>query len=212
MRRVVIRANGLRRLVFFMTLGYPVALHIAVIHGHTQAAVWMLFVLAVCRSLLVFTSSPYATTHLMAPAVALIALVSLALSDTAALYLPPVLIAAALFQLFAHTLLPGEEPLLCRFARHVDGVEDERRLGYARTLTWFWTFFFAAMLVEAVLLALFAPIEIWSLFTNFINYILIAALLLLQIIYRSFHLGRLPTLQSLRRAVDLAALHQRTRN
>jgi uncharacterized membrane protein len=195
-----------------MTLGYPVALHIAVIHGYTKAAVWMLFGLAVCRSLLVFTSAPYATTHLIAPAVAMIAMASLAVGDTAALYLPPVLIATALFQLFAHTLLPGEEPLLCRFARHLDGVEDERRLGYARTLTWFWTFFFAAMLVEAVLLALFAPIEIWSLFTNFVNYIVIAGLLLLQLIYRSFHLRRLPNLQSLRRALELTVPHQRTRN
>lgn len=207
----MIRANGLQRLVFSMTLGYPVSLHIAVIHGYTQAAVWMLFVLAVCRSLLVFISSPYTTSHLMAPAVALIALASLAAGDTAALYLPPILIAAALFQLFANTLLPGEEPLLCRCARHVDGVEDERRLGYARTLTWFWACFFAAMLVEAVLLALFAPIEIWSLFTNFINYVLIAGLLLLQVIYRSFHLGRLPSLQSLRRARDLAALNKSKR-
>jgi uncharacterized membrane protein len=195
-----------------MTLGYPIALHIAVIQGFTQAALWMLFVLAVCRSLLVFASLPYATSHLMAPAVALIALASLAVGDAAALYLPPILIAAALFQLFAHTLLPGEEPLLCTVARHVDGVEDERRLGYARRLTWFWSLFFAAMLAESVLLALFAPIEIWSLFTNLINYLLIGGLLLLQLIYRSFHLRRLPTLESVRRAMDLARLHQRTRH
>lgn len=204
-------ANGLRRLVFLMTLGYPIALHIAVTLGYTQAAVWMLFVLAVCRSLLVFASSPYSTTHLMAPAVALIALASLAVGDTAALYLPPILIAAGLFQLFAQTLLPGEEPLLCRLARHVDGVEDERRLGYARRLTWFWALFFAAMVAESLLLALFAPIEIWSLFTNVINYLLIVGLLIMQLVYRSFHLRRLPNLASVRRAMDLARLHQRTR-
>jgi len=195
-----------------MTLGYPVALHIAVIKGHTQVAVWMLLVLAVCRSLLVFVSSGYAVSQLMAPAVALIALASLAAGDSAALFLPPILIAAGLFQLFAHTLLPGEEPLLCRVARHVDGVEDERRLRYARRLTWFWTLFFAAMLIESVLLAVFAPLEIWSLFTNCINYLLIVGLLLLQLIYRSFHLRQLPTLQSMRRAMDLAALHPRTRS
>lgn len=204
-------ANGLRRVVFFMTLGYPIALHIAVIQGLTQAAVWMLFVLAVCRSVLVFASSACATSHLMAPAVALIALASLAVGESAALYLPPVLVAAALFQLFAHTLLPGEEPLLCRVARHVDGVEDERLLGYARRLTWFWTLFFGAMLIESVLLALFAPIEIWSLFTNLINYLLIFGLLLLQLIYRSVHLRRLPTFQSVRRAMDLVRLQQRAR-
>ena len=147
----------------------------------------------------------------MAPAVALIALVSLAAGDTVALYLPPILVASALFQLFAHTLLPGEEPLLCRLARHVDGVEDGRRLGYARRLTWFWAIFFAAMVAESVLLAMFAPIEIWSLFTNFINYLLIVGLLLLQLIYRSFQLRRLPTLQAVHRAMDFARWHQRTR-
>lgn len=193
-----------------MTLGYPVALHIAVIYGYTEAAVWMLFVLAVSRSLLVFASTPPVATRLMAPAVALIALASLAVGDTAALYLPPILIAAALFQLFSHTLLPGEEPLISRLARRLDEVEDERSLRNAWGWTWVWTLFFAAMLIESVLLALFAPIEIWSLFTNFINYLLIAALFVLQFLYRMVYFRRLPTMQSLRRVLDPATLHRWT--
>jgi uncharacterized membrane protein len=85
-------------------------------------------------------------------------------------FLPPVLINLALFLLFGRTLLPGRVPLITRFATMVRGPIDSVLARYTRRLTMAWAAFFAVMTLESIALALFAPIEIWSLFTNFLNY------------------------------------------
>jgi len=187
--------------VLLMTLGYPLALHIAVINGNARPALWLLAAVALGHALL-----PGAGTRrvarLVAAGVALCAVTGLAMQDISALYLPPILISAALLHLFGHSLLPGEEPLVTRFARHIDGELDVRTLRYTRGLTWVWTLFFAAMLLESLLLTWIAPLEVWSLFTNVVNYFLIASLFLLEYAYRLVHFRRWPTLKSVRWALD----------
>lgn len=91
-------------------------------------------------------------------------------SSPSLVYLPPVLINLALFILFARTLLSGRTPLVTRFALVVREPMDRALARYTRRLTAAWAAFFAVMTLESGSLALFAPVEIWSLFTNFLNY------------------------------------------
>ncbi len=98
------------------------------------------------------------------------------------MYLPPVLINTALMILFGRTLLPGATPLVARVASLWRGPLDLAVALYTRRVTISWTIFFALMLLESITLALFAPLHIWSLFTNFLNYVFV--LLFFVIEYR----------------------------
>lgn len=89
------------------------------------------------------------------------------------IYIPPVLINTALMILFGRTLLPGATPLVARIAALWRGHLDQAVASYTRRVTVAWTVFFALMVVESIALALFAPLNIWSLFTNLLNYVFV---------------------------------------
>jgi uncharacterized membrane protein len=96
---------------------------------------------------------------------------------------PPIAINGSLFTLFTMTLLPGQTPLITRFAELMH--KDERELNdyerlYTRRVTQFWSVMFAFLAVESALLALYSDTETWSLFTNFVNYLLVIAGLLIE--------------------------------
>jgi uncharacterized membrane protein len=89
------------------------------------------------------------------------------------MYLPPVLINIALMVLFGKTLLPDATPLVARVACLWRGPLDPVVALYTRRVTIAWTIFFALMALESFALALLAPLQIWSLFTNFLNYVFV---------------------------------------
>lgn len=89
------------------------------------------------------------------------------------MYLPPVLINIALMVVFGRSLLPGATPLVGRIASLWRGRLDAAVALYTRRVTIAWTAFFALMVVESIALALFAPLYVWSLFTNLLNYVFI---------------------------------------
>lgn len=103
--------------------------------------------------------------------------------DTAALmYLPPVLINVLLMIVFWRTLRPGSMPLVGRVAALWRGELDPEVADYCRRVTIAWIVFFAAIAIESAALAFFAPVLVWSLFTNFLNYI--AVVLFFVVEYR----------------------------
>ncbi len=195
------RNRGLQLIGLFATISYPVSLHLLIINGQTTAAVWVLLAASGIYFLLAMRGRRSLPARLAGAGVLLAAIISLLLDHAAALFLPPILMSGALLQVFGHSLLPGQEPLIGRFARQLEGVKDARSLYYARGLTWFWTLVSAAILIQSVLLALLAPLEIWSLFTNFLNYVIIAVLFLLEYMYRLLFFRRLPSLRPLLDAI-----------
>ena len=87
----------------------------------------------------------------------------------------PLAVNLALCALFGRTLAAGREPMIARFARLERGDELPPDLArYARALTVAWTGFFAAMAAVSLGLALWGSVLAWSLFTNVINYALVA--------------------------------------
>jgi len=87
----------------------------------------------------------------------------------------PLAVNLALCWLFGRTLAAGREPMIARFARIERGAELPADLArYARALTAAWTGFFFAMAAVSLGLALWASVAAWSLFTNVINYALVA--------------------------------------
>ena len=108
------------------------------------------------------------------------------------LYLTPILINFLLFLLFAQTLLPGRHPLITAFAERFHRQKaDPVTYRYTRRVTLLWSWVFALMMIQSIVLSVAASREIWSLFTNFINYVLILMVFLVE--YR-IRLRRLPHL------------------
>jgi uncharacterized membrane protein len=115
--------------------------------------------------------------------------------------LPPVAICLGLAWIFGRTLLPGRTPLISSIGERMRGALPERVARYGRRLTLVWTLFLGLLGLECLLLGLYASPFWWSLFANFINYLLIALLFVLEYPIRRRVLGDLePTsfLDSLR--------------
>lgn len=104
-----------------------------------------------------------------------------------ALYLPPIVFNAWLMALFGLSLRRGSTPLIERFMRaaHSEGMTPSLQR-YGRRLTMLWSVFSGGMALTAVLLALFAPLETWSFFSNVLSYALIMALFVAQFVYARF--------------------------
>jgi uncharacterized membrane protein len=100
------------------------------------------------------------------------------------LYLPPIAINLALCWLFGRTLASGRVPLISRFAILEQGTLSDELAAYTRLLTWLWTLLFAGAALASLLLALSGNRDAWSLFTNLVNYLLVAALFLGEFAYR----------------------------
>ena len=176
-------------MVIALLIIYPVAIHAAVINGHVVAALLMLLVAPV------FLSSRSRAKGLLAvlAVTAAIALLAAAIenSEQLLLYLIPVLINTTLAVFFGRTLLPGETPLVTRLSILLRGRLEPRVAGYTRRVTQMWTLFFILLALESVLLALFAPLEIWSLFTNLLNYLLAGLLFTGEYFFRVRYLDDL---------------------
>lgn len=110
-----------------------------------------------------------------------------------ALFLPPVLLPAVSAWFFGRSLQAGQTPLITRIARATrsDALPAEL-VTYTRNVTLLWTLMLAGIGVLSLLLAMFAPLPLWSLFTNFINYLILAALFPLEYLYRRIRYRHLP--------------------
>lgn len=100
------------------------------------------------------------------------------------LFVPPIVINATLAWLFGRTLVHGRVPLIARFATMEQGTLSAELALYTRTLTWLWTLLFITAALLSFALAISGHRNAWSLFTNFINYLLVAALFLGEFVYR----------------------------
>ena len=96
------------------------------------------------------------------------------------LYGQSVLVNVALCFLFGHTLLDGRRPLINRYMRAIRGELDAPTARYGRRLTQVWTLLFATLSLESVLVAVVASDETWALVTGMFNYLLIAAVFVVE--------------------------------
>jgi len=100
-------------------------------------------------------------------------------------FVPPVALNIAFGVFFATTLRPGREPRIAAFARLERGAPLPPDLAiYTRRLTWIWTVLFFASAVIGVMLAAFAPLQVWSAFVNVASYVAVAVLFVGEYAYR----------------------------
>jgi len=99
------------------------------------------------------------------------------------LLLLPCLVSLYLLWTFASSLRRGP-PMIERFARLVEDDLPDFTLPYCRKVTWLWCAFLAANAVFVGALAWRAPLEWWALYSGFVFYLLMGALLAGEFVVR----------------------------
>lgn len=178
--------------MFWLALGYPLFAHLAVVFDESRlqwvALVWLL---AVSMWDALAAGRAWAWAVLAGGAVALYALVT-AGGGLYALYVPPALIPVALFIVFARSLRRDAEPLVTRIAGTMRGAPlPAPLLTYTRHVTLLWCGVFVVMFGSAVSFAVWAPPAVWSLMTNVVHYIALAAVFVVEFGYRRMRYGHL---------------------
>jgi len=93
---------------------------------------------------------------------------------------------------FGATLGRGRQPICTRFAEVVHGGLTAELVRYTRQVTLAWTLFFLTLSLASTLLFLFAPIEAWSVFANFLTLPLVLLMFAAEYLVR---LRKLPQLE-----------------
>lgn len=99
--------------------------------------------------------------------------------------IPHATVNAGLLIVFGSSFLPGRVPLITMVSQRLRGSPLRPELTrYTRSVTLAWCCFFALELVVSLLLLLFAPVEVWSLFINVLTIPLVATMFLTEYAYR----------------------------
>ncbi len=107
-------------------------------------------------------------------------------SPNTAMYFPSVVIPLFFCGVFTVSLLPGRMPLASQVAQARHGRLSPQLARYTRNLTITWSVILVAIAGEALLLAIFAPLEVWSLFANVLNYAIVITFLFGEYIFRTY--------------------------
>lgn len=100
------------------------------------------------------------------------------------LYLPSIVIPAALCWFFGRTLRAGRQPLVATVALAARPQTPDYLLAYSRRLTQLWTGIFAAMCTWDLALAALGEHAAWSIMANGVNYILVGVAVGGEYLYR----------------------------
>ena len=171
--------------MFWLALGYPLLVHLAVVFEQIRlqwlALVWLL---AISMWGALAARRPWAWAALPVSGALLYWLVVMG-GGLYALYVPPAVIPAALFIVFARSLRPGQQPWISRIATLMRGAPLPPPLVvYTRQITVLWCGIFIVMFVSAVGLSIWASPALWSLMTNVIHYLVLGAVFVVEFAYR----------------------------
>ena len=171
--------------MFWLALGYPLLAHLAVVFHDTRiewlALVWLLGI-SLAGSLLARRLWAWATWLLGAAVLYAIVMFG---HGRYALFVPPAVIPLALFIVFARSLRGDSKPLITRIATLMRGEPLPAPLvGYTRHVTVLWCWVFVVMFASAIISALWASPELWSLMTNVVHYVVLGAIFVVEFAYR----------------------------
>ena len=87
--------------------------------------------------------------------------------------LPPIAINLFIGMIFLKSLTLNATPLIEKYVVLLEGGIDMEQRHYARWVTILWAGVLLSLAVESLLLGIFFSHETWSIFTNFINYLIL---------------------------------------
>jgi uncharacterized membrane protein len=206
-------AATVSRLKILFALAYPFVAHFAVIRNSMAlivVAVALLIAVAILPALLRGSAAAWITVPIVG---AVLWWLSGSTHSTLPLYIAPVLVPGFMAGVFGSSLLKGQTPVIEQLIGLMHQPTDEPPepavWAYARALTLAWTLLFVVISATNLTLALLAepngillasgiappftvPLEGWSWFANGIDYVLVAALFLIEYAYRRHRFPRQP--------------------
>jgi uncharacterized membrane protein len=169
-------------------IGYPLIVYFGLTRGSTRFAAWLLLALTLGHSLL--RSFQLRQLSLRSALAAPLCLAALWLDDRRYMLALPVLINAGLFSLFFGSLRRGSLPIVERFARLRVSDLSAAEQRYCRSVTKLWSAFFVLNGATAAVLAARASLDLWTLYTGLISYILIGLVGAGEYTVRKYRFGR----------------------
>lgn len=169
-----------------LLIAYPLCVHYAVVTDNPEAQLLALVLLAAGISYPGIRKNSSVAWLALLTVTALSLLVSYFQLTLYVLYLPPIIIPLLLWSVFYRSLLPGETPLTTQIGESVHGRFSPEMCHYSRQVTALWAWFFVLLAGWSALLPLLATAEIWSLFTNVINYLLVGLVFVAEYFYRKW--------------------------
>jgi len=171
-------------------------MHLSILAGFNELLAWIVLTVASVQAILSHKNYMKAAIY---SSIAVLALFNIVAEYSFVIYLPPIIIPVFMLILFAGSLTKGREAFITQIARRVSGHSiSAKESSYTRRVTWVWSIFFVAMIIETALLTLYADIETWSVFTNIYNYVFIAALFITEYTFRMFYFKRSPSVTNLK--------------
>lgn len=171
---------------------YPIFSHIFIIFGHPEWVAVYFFIICTLFLIKEIVTKNYFLAMLIMTLLVVGAILILKGQVVKFMYLPPILISLGLFILFGASLQKERIPLITRYAQLIDGELSQEIQTYTKRVTQIWTALFLAILIESIILGIFFSVEIWSLFTNLLNYLLIVFVFCAEYIYRNKVYPELP--------------------
>ncbi|HEY2734155.1 MAG TPA: hypothetical protein VGI70_09225 [Polyangiales bacterium] len=178
---------AIRSAALVFALGYPLVVYFGLARFGTRGAASLLLAIAIVHTLV---RSRERRRFAWASALAIpLCLGALFLDDKRYVLAMPVIVNGALFASFFGSLF-GERPLVERFARMRVSELSPAEVRYCRSVTKVWSAFFVFNGGSAAALALFGKLELWTLYTGLVSYILVGTLGATEYTIRKYRFGR----------------------
>ncbi len=100
------------------------------------------------------------------------------------LYITPIIIPLGLLIFFGRTLFSGRKPLITAISESVHGPLPPAMQKYTRLLTQLWCLVFVIIILWSAILPWLQRPELWSWFTNVINYGFVGAFFVIEFMVR----------------------------
>ena len=172
-------------LLILLMLAYPSLVHFAVVWREPNLEWLALVVLCAIAQVNGLRALRFSSWLLLLVLATLLYALAHSGGGIYVLLLPPVVVPAMMLILFASSLCADQVPLVTRVAQAVQGGALQPEVWtYTRRVTWLWVLVLAALTIEEIGLALFAPLTIWSLFSNFLNYVFVGLVFVFEYLYR----------------------------
>lgn len=170
---------------------YPLVLHLGVYYSHLDV---VLIYLAILLSLPILGSLLRKTKpgiwKIIAAGIACSLLLLENVNDQQVVMLIPFGVNLLMLWVFASTLGRGNVPLITRFASLMRENMPPAVVVYTRWATIAWSGYFLLMSILLLFFAIYAPIEVWSFFSNILSYFLLAMMFLIEFTFRRLFLRK----------------------
>lgn len=167
-----------------LLVAYPALVHLAVMWNAPRLE-WLALVvmcaIPLYRGLRAGRPGPWAALAALASALHFLTTLG---GGMYALFVPPVVTPAVMAWVFATSLRAGQVPLVTRLAQLGRAPLNGRLCAYTRRVTLAWALVLGGIAAWDAALAVFAPLPVWSLVSNGLNYLLVALVFVLEYGYR----------------------------